>query len=223
MSSFLDVGLISLAVALATTVDDNLYLTSFFARVDPQFRPYHVVVGEYLGVTALLGLSLLGLGLGFVVSEAWLGLLGFLPISIGLSQLLDHPPDTSIAILETTAKAFKERQQMFPKKQPRAWMAFLEPETYQVAAVTLANGGNNLGIYLPLFAASGFLQIEATVLAVYGTVTVWLALSYWVVHLPQLSQALTHVLPKIFPLILIGLGLKILLTSHAYVLVSQWF
>ncbi len=30
----------------------------------------------------------------------------------------------------------------------------LNPQTYKVAAVTVANGGDNIGIYVPLFASS---------------------------------------------------------------------
>jgi len=32
--------------------------------------------------------------------------------------------------------------------------SLLSPQTYKVAAVTFANGGDNIGIYVPLFASS---------------------------------------------------------------------
>jgi cadmium resistance protein CadD (predicted permease) len=34
--------------------------------------------------------------------------------------------------------------------------SFLSPQTYKVAAITFANGGDNIGIYVPLFASSDF-------------------------------------------------------------------
>lgn len=39
----------AMAVAMATTFDDNIYLTGFFSETNRHFRPIHVVVGELLG------------------------------------------------------------------------------------------------------------------------------------------------------------------------------
>ena len=33
---------------------------------------------------------------------------------------------------------------------------FLSPQTYSVAAVTIANGSDNISVYVPLFASSDF-------------------------------------------------------------------
>jgi hypothetical protein len=44
---------IGLATAVATTFDDNIYLTAFFSEVNRTFRPQHVVVGEILGFTGI--------------------------------------------------------------------------------------------------------------------------------------------------------------------------
>jgi len=65
---------IGLATAVATTFDDNIYLTAFFSEVNRTFRPKHIVVGELLGFTVLLVLSLLGFLLGLVIPETWIGL-----------------------------------------------------------------------------------------------------------------------------------------------------
>ena len=39
---------IGLAAGVATTFDDNIYLTGFFSEVNRTFRPKHIVVGELL-------------------------------------------------------------------------------------------------------------------------------------------------------------------------------
>ncbi|CAD5919832.1 hypothetical protein PA905_48300 [Planktothrix agardhii CCAP 1459/11A] len=39
---------VAIAVAIATTFDDNIYLTGFFSEVNRTFRPKHIVVGELI-------------------------------------------------------------------------------------------------------------------------------------------------------------------------------
>jgi cadmium resistance protein CadD (predicted permease) len=78
---------IGLAAAVATTFDDNIYLTGFFSEVNRTFRPKHVVVGELIGFTALISISLVGFLIGLAISSDWIGLLGILPILIGLNNL----------------------------------------------------------------------------------------------------------------------------------------
>jgi cadmium resistance protein CadD (predicted permease) len=65
-----------IAVAVATTLDDNIYLTSFFSKVSRTFRPRHVVVGELLGFTTLISISMIGFFGGMLIPNMWLGLLG---------------------------------------------------------------------------------------------------------------------------------------------------
>lgn len=77
-----------LATATATTFDDNIYLAMFFSRTNQRFRPLHIVVGEFVGFSVLVAISLSGFLLGRLTGSAWLGLLGLLPISIGVNTLL---------------------------------------------------------------------------------------------------------------------------------------
>lgn len=46
------------ATAIATTFDDNIYLTMFFSKTNRAFRPRHIVVGEFLGFSGLVTISL---------------------------------------------------------------------------------------------------------------------------------------------------------------------
>lgn len=80
----------------ATTFDDNLYLTAFFGKVNRTFRPKHIVLGEFLGFTALVFASLPGFFGGLIVPDSWIGLLGFLPIAIGISNLMSREEEGSV-------------------------------------------------------------------------------------------------------------------------------
>jgi hypothetical protein len=95
MDWFLETVKIGLAVAVATTFDDNIYLTGFFSEVNRTFRPKHIVVGEVLGFTALISVRLLGFLLGLVIDSTWIGLLGILPILIGLRNLINLRKDNN--------------------------------------------------------------------------------------------------------------------------------
>lgn len=74
---------LGMAIATATTFDDNIYLTLFFSKTNHLFRPRHVIVGELIGFTGLVLISLGGLLAGLMIDHAWIGLLGLLPLALG--------------------------------------------------------------------------------------------------------------------------------------------
>lgn len=189
---------------IATNVDDIVILTLFFARVDETLRRRHIVVGQYLGFGALIFASLPGFLGGLVLPKAWLGWLGLLPIAIGLLQLW-HP--------ETDEKS----PQTVSFTQPRSRLASLfSPQTYQVAAITIANGGDNIGIYVPLFANSSPAKLGIILSVFLCFIGVWCLLGYQLSQHPLLSRTLTRYGHRIVPFVLLALGLFIIVESGAY-------
>ena len=75
---------------VATNIDDIIILLLFFAQVDANFRRRHIVIGQYLGFTLLILASLPGFFGGLIVPREWIGLLGLLPIAIGIKQLMSR-------------------------------------------------------------------------------------------------------------------------------------
>ena len=74
------IGTVAIAVTAftATNIDDILILTIFFAQVNSEFRPRHILIGQYLGFGLILLASLPGYLGGLVIDHKWLGLLGIL-------------------------------------------------------------------------------------------------------------------------------------------------
>jgi len=208
---------IGLATAVATTFDDNIYLTAFFSEVNRTFRPKHIVVGELLGFTVLLVVSLLGFLLGLVIPESWIGLLGILPILIGLNNLFnifinkDDSEEDKSANLKINSK-FRG----FDSRQRSLWDVIRDPQTYRVSSVTISNGGNNLGIYVPLFASSSIQNLSVIIPVCYLTVCCWLFMSYNLTRLPGIAFVLSRYAGKIFPFVLMWLGYRILADSESY-------
>src|SRR5690348_5464185 len=80
---------IGLAIILfaSTNIDDIFVLLSFFA--DPKYRSAHIVIGQYLGIAALVAISVVASFISLAFAPAYVGLLGFVPIAIGVKKLGD--------------------------------------------------------------------------------------------------------------------------------------
>jgi cadmium resistance protein CadD (predicted permease) len=205
------------AVALATTFDDNIYLTSFFGRVSRTFRPRHVVVGEFLGLTILISISLVGYFVGMVVSDMWVGLLGVLPIMIGIHQLMGKEDDENSDVIEEVEKVHTEVGR--PRIKQSLWSTIRDPKTHRVTAVHVSNGGNNVAVYIPLFASSSLPSLGVILTMCYMTIGFWCFCSYNLTRFPGISVLIARYGRKIAPFVLIYLGFSIIIKSQSYRLV----
>src|SRR5262252_6074747 len=132
--------LMALAVVVfaSTNIDDIFVLLGFFA--DPKLRPRQVVVGQYLGVGALYLISVVGSLVSLVLPPQYVGLLGVAPILIGVRKFYH---------------LISSRSRGEGQVETHGATGILE-----VASVTVANGGDNLGVYTPLFATRSALEIS---------------------------------------------------------------
>lgn len=218
MSWLIGTLIIGISAAFATTFDDNIYLTAFFGKVNHVFRPKHVIIGEFVGFTALVVASLPGFFGGLVLPEAWVGLLGILPIIIGISNLMsrDNDADTIQDVSVNFSHSVKSR-----RKKKSLFGTLRDPQTYRVSAVTIANGGNNIGIYVPLFATTNLPSLGVILCVCYLTVGVWCFLSYHMTRNPLMAPLLARYGRKVFPLVLICLGFSIMIKSGTFQLVPS--
>jgi cadmium resistance protein CadD (predicted permease) len=139
---------------VATNVDDIVILMLFFSQTNSSFRRRHIVVGQYLGFIALVLASLPGFFGGLILPRAWIGLLGIVPIAIGISNLIRGKEDEQEIQTVSDFHSKVAKKSMFSSLIAKGVLVAIAPQTYKVAAVTFANGGDNIGIYVPLFASS---------------------------------------------------------------------
>lgn len=203
---------------VATNIDDIVILLLFFAQVDANFRRRHIVVGQYLGFTLLILASLPGFFGGLVVPREWIGLLGLLPIAIGIKQLVTRQKEETEQVQTVTHD--------FESASPRNAIAslvssVLTPQTYQVAAVTFANGGDNISIYIPLFAGSNVVKLAVILAVFFVMVGVWCIVAYQLTRQPKIAQVLSRYGHAILPFVLIALGLFIMYERGTFSLLSS--
>ncbi|KAB8332596.1 transporter [Scytonema tolypothrichoides VB-61278] len=186
----------------ATNIDDIVILLVFFSQVNSTFTRRHIIVGQYLGFTALIFASLPGLFGGFILSPNWIGLLGLIPIAIGISSLV-NPEEDSEEAAETE------------QSEDSTFASFLSPQTYSVAAVTIANGSDNISVYVPLFASSDFGSFVVILIVFFLLIGVWCYTAYKLTNQQEIAEIITQYGNYVVPFVLMGLGAFIVLKSGA--------
>ena len=128
----------------ATNVDDIVVLTvlSISSRASGQPRPWHIWAGQYAGFAVLIGASLAAAaGLAMVpLHRLWL--LGLVPLGLGLAKLA------------TAIRTHRAGQQASPAAATGLT---------GVIGLTIANGGDNLSGYIPVFRTSTAAEIAVII------------------------------------------------------------
>jgi cadmium resistance protein CadD (predicted permease) len=191
-------GLVTIGVAafVATNIDDIFVLMMFSSSLT--FPVRQVVLGQYIGIGLLIAISALGSLIALVVPTYIIGLMGVIPIAIGIKNLV-----------ETRKKHKSLSRQVVQDKKNKSSLSFLA-----VAAVTFSNGGDNIGVYVPLFSKYNTVGQIITLAAVFVAMTaVWCIAAYYLVNHPLLASKVRHIGNIVMPFALIGLGIYILTES----------
>ncbi|QEC69245.1 hypothetical protein FRZ67_18725 [Panacibacter ginsenosidivorans] len=180
-----------------TNIDDIFLLVIFFANKD--YKTKHIVIGQYIGIIALIGISIIGSFIGLLFDHIYIGLLGLLPVYFGIRDLFG---------LNKGRKGEREGKLLSHRKRAN--------KTFSVAAVTFSNGGDNLGVYIPLFVTLGMPQKIVMVIIFLIMVAIWcIAAKYLSKH-----SAIANVIDRfghiITPIVLILLGIYILYSNGVF-------
>lgn len=189
----------------ASNLDDILLLLLLFSAATSLQSRWHVVMGQYLGFSVLVSASLLGYVGGQFLPTPWVGLLGLLPISLGVSQIIDNLDPSDQSDSQTNHASMP------------SWLECLGVPSGQVVAaagITIANGGDNLGLYMPLFARCNGFQLTLTLIVFALMVGLWCAIAWRLIQAPAIADLISRYGQPLVPLLLIVLGLVILFNSH---------
>lgn len=182
--------IITAALAFAATnIDDIFILMLLFSAAEHDNCRCRIALGQFLGVGILTAISLSGAaGLG-LLPDIYLRLLGLVPLAMGLRAWLQrNKPEAE----EETNPAGKGT-------------------VCSTALLTVANGGDNLGVYLPLFAGYTWKQSLLVVLIFALMTGLWCLLGKYLADLPKVGTLLQRYRGVLVPWVLMLLGLYILL------------
>jgi cadmium resistance protein CadD (predicted permease) len=209
---FWKTGITATIAFLATNLDDLILLIIFFAQA-PQLW-LQTIAGEYLGFLLILLCSLPGFWGGMCLPKPWVGLLGFLPIALGIrswqslqmrKRSLDHPPQASVI------SSMGTRQQLR--------IPGLHPQLILVALAAFLSGGDNIGVYVPLFASLDGTELGLTLLIFLGSMGLWSGLALYLVNHAAIAPIIGRHGDRLLPFVLIGLGFYILWENQSWQLI----
>jgi cadmium resistance transport/sequestration family protein len=202
MDDLITAGATGFTAFTATNLDDIFILLLFFSQVNATFRRRQIVAGQYLGFAALVLVSLPGFLGSFIFPRPWIGMLGIIPIAIGISRLFNQQEEEA------------ESEQAVPSSEHSWFSSVLSPQAYSVAGVTFANGGDNIGIYVPLFGSTTWQGLLVILAVFFSLVGVWCYTADQMTKVPAIAATLTRYGNYLVPFVLIGLGILVLVDSH---------
>ncbi|MEU4441868.1 cadmium resistance transporter [Actinosynnema sp. NPDC050801] len=162
-----------------TNVDDIVLPALFFAQGVPAWR---VVLGQYLGFAGILAVAVTAALDATLLPPSVLPWLGLLPPALGV---------------KAGWRAWRGGEDSAPAASG----------ALGVAAVTFANGGDNIGVYVPVFATTGFTDYVIVFLLL---VAVWCAAGRFFATRPVIARALSRRGHVVLPVVLIVIGVLIL-------------
>lgn len=183
-----------------TNVDDMLVLAVFFGQgAGSRGAAWRVVAGQYLGFLGILAASIVGaLGAG-LLPQSVIPYLGLLPLGLGI---------------KAAWQAWKQRSDVGDEDGSAG--AGNGVGILQVAAVTFANGGDNIGVYVPVFTVAGLSGMTIYVTVFLIGVAVWCAAGYFLATRPLIAKTLSRWGHVVLPIVLIAIGLIILVEGGAF-------
>ncbi|NKQ27818.1 cadmium resistance transporter [Streptomyces galbus] len=199
----MDLGIVGQAVGLfaVTNIDDIVVLALFFAQgAGRRGAARRVVLGQYLGFAAILAVAVAAAFGATFLPAAALPYLGLLPLALGL---------------KAAWRAWRDRRDGGTDQEDEQAGAG-GPGPLGGAAGTLANGGDNIGVYVTVFATAGGGGMSVYAVVFLALVGVWCCAGRFFATRPVIAGALARWGHVLLPLVLVALGVLILVEGGAF-------
>jgi cadmium resistance protein CadD (predicted permease) len=196
-------GIVAEAAGLfaITNVDDIVVLSLFFGRGAGQHgATRRIVTGQYLGFITILAITVAAAYGATFLPESAIAYLGLLPLALGLWAAW---------------QAWKHHSQGDGGEQQTGNKQD-DLKALQIAAVTFANGSDNIGVYLPVFAKAGAAGITVYAAVFLVLVGAWCAGGRFFATRSAIASVIGRWGHILHPLVLIALGLFILIQGGAF-------
>lgn len=203
----------ALAVFVSTSIDYVIILTIILSQSQTKKNEGHVAGGLYLGTALLVIISLVAAFVLNYIPEEWMtGFLGLIPIILGIRVAIGKGKEE-----EEEEEEEGEEKEIVEKLESRKSTQMF----WTIALITIASGGDNLGIYIPYFATLSGADI-ALVLIIFAIATaVLFFLGKRLSTIPFIHSTLEKYEKVIVPIVYIALGIFIMIENGTITKILQ--
>lgn len=189
----------SIILYSGTAVDLLIILMLFFAKRKSRKDIINIYLGQFLGSVSLILLSLLfAFVLNYIPSKAILGLLGLIPIFLGLKVLLLGDSDGEAIAKDGLRKDNKN-------------LIFL------VAMITFAScGADNIGVFVPYFTTLNLANLIVTLLTFLVMIYLLVFSAQKLAQVPSVGETLEKYSRWFIAVVYLGLGMYILIENNSF-------
>ncbi|HFH9120572.1 TPA: CadD family cadmium resistance transporter [Streptococcus agalactiae] len=189
----------SIILYSGTAVDLLIILMLFFAKRKSRKDIINIYLGQFLGSVSLIFLSLLfAFVLNYIPSKEILGLLGLIPIFLGLKVLLLGDSDGEAIAKDGLRKDNKN-------------LIFL------VAMITFAScGADNIGVFVPYFTTLNLANLIVTLLTFLVMIYLLVFSAQKLAQVPSVGETLEKYSRWFIAVVYLGLGIYILIENNSF-------
>lgn len=131
----------------------------------------------------------------------------------------DHAEETKNEQIEhlSSHPANENRKLQHVRKKAKSVIAnAISPEILRVVIVAVANGADNIGVYIPLFTGYSTMQLFLTVIVFTLMMAIWCLLGNTITNFPKVTTAIQTYKHVAVPIIFIGLGIFIFIKTGLF-------
>lgn len=189
----------SIILYSGTAVDLLIILMLFFAKRKSRKDIINIYLGQFLGSASLILLSLLfAFILNYIPSKEILGLLGLIPIFLGLKVLLLGDSDGEAIAKDGLRKDNKN-------------LIFL------VAMITFAScGADNIGVFVPYFITLNLANLIVALLTFLVMIYLLVFSAQKLAQVPSVGETLEKYSRWFIAVVYLGLGMYILIENNSF-------
>lgn len=189
----------SIILYSGTAVDLLIILMLFFAKRKSRKDIINIYLGQFLGSVSLIFLSLLfAFVLNYIPSKEILGLLGLIPIFLGLKVLLLGDSDGEAIAKDGLRKDNKN-------------LIFL------VAMITFAScDADNIGVFVPYFTTLNLANLIVTLLTFLVMIYLLVFSAQKLAQVPSVGETLEKYSRWFIAVVYLGLGMYILIENNSF-------
>ena len=189
----------SIILYSGTAVDLLIILMLFFAKRKSRKDIINIYLGQFLGSVSLILISLLfAFVLNYIPSKEILGLLGLIPIFLGLKVLLLGDSDGEAIAKDGLRKDNKN-------------LIFL------VAMITFAScGADNIGVFVPYFTTLNLANLIVTLLTFLVMIYLLVFSAQKLAQVPSVGETLEKYSRWFIAVVYLGLGMYILIENNSF-------